>query len=361
MLVSVIISSHNYGQYLRQAIDSALNQSHPDIQVVVVDDASTDGSREILDEYDNIDTCLLSRNSGQICAVNEGFRLARGEIVIFLDADDVLTPDAVSLHLDRLSANPAASKCQGYLQVIDHDGNPGKTTIPRKLFPPGDYKALTLERGIGALPHSFTSGNAWPRWFLEQVMPFPKELEDSAPDGCLNAVSTLYGPTEVVEDVVGQYRIHGDNRSRKRFEAESLENALCRSAEMRDYLAATAGKLGYTVNLARWNRRMRSWRDQIVARAVFLINGQVASPRFRDFVMAPFVSGRTNAPKALALSATLCVVWFLPKPLALRVIARLLGYRTMDDTLIAPTQSDFVLPAPRSREKSQKQHGTFGK
>lgn len=346
MLVSIVISSHNYEQYLRQAIDSALNQNYPDIEVIVVDDASTDGSREILAEYDNIETRLLSHNGGQIRAVNEGFRIARGEIVIFLDADDVLTPNAVSLHVARLSANPAASKCQGYLKIVDKNCNPGSVAIPRKLFPPGDYKALTLERGIGALPHTFTSGNAWPRWFLEQVMPFPEALSESAPDGCLNAVSTLYGPTEVVEEVVCHYRIHGDNRSRRRFDAESLEDSLRRAAEMREYLATSAAKLGYKVDLDRWNRRMRSWRDQVMARALYLINGEPAGPRFRDFVLAPYESGRTGFAKAVGISMILAVIWFLPTSLAVRCCARLLGYSTMDATLIAPSRSESVIVVP---------------
>ena len=138
MLVSIVISNYNYEQFLRQAIDSALNQSYSNIQVVVVDDASTDGSRDIIDEYDNIEKCLLGSNLGQNRALNEGFRLARGEIVIFLDSDDFLTPDAVALHVERLRANPKASKSQGYLRVVDGDGNPGSATIPRKFFPTGD-------------------------------------------------------------------------------------------------------------------------------------------------------------------------------------------------------------------------------
>ena len=334
MLVSIVISNYNYEQFLRQAIDSALNQSYSNIQVVVVDDASTDGSRDIIDEYDNIEKCLLGSNLGQNRALNEGFRLARGEIVIFLDSDDFLTPDAVALHVERLRANPKASKSQGYLRVVDGDGNPGSATIPRKFFPPGDYKELTLARGIGALPHTFTSGNAWSSWFLDQVMPLPDDVHDSAPDGCLNSVSTLYGPIEVVEAVVCYYRIHGENRSVQRFEANNLRGVLRRAADMREYLAATARKLGYSIEIESWHRHMRSWRDQVMARSVFLIDGQTASPKFRDFVLAPFVSGRTGLAKALVLSAALFIVWVLPRSLALPFCARMIGYESTDAALI---------------------------
>ena len=343
MLVSIVISSHNYERYLRQAIDSALNQSHPEIQVVVVDDASTDGSRQILDEYKNIETRLLDRNGGQMRAVNEGYRLARGEVVIFLDADDVLTPDAAAWHVARLSANPAASKSQGYMQVIDKDGKPGSVTIPRKLFPPGDYNARTLDRGIGAVPHTFTSGNAWSRWFLEKVMPFPDALSGAAPDGCLNAVSALHGQIEVVEDVVCLYRIHGNNRSRRQFDVASLEGSLRRAAEMREYLAASAEKLGYSVDLEKWQRRKRGWRDHVMTRSVFLLRGETPKQRYLDFVLAPFSSGRTGLRTALPLSIVLAVICVLPRILALRCCARLLGYRHKGETLIAPSRSEAVI------------------
>lgn len=360
MLVSIIISSHNYEQYLRQAIDSALNQSHPDVEVVVVDDASTDGSRQILDEYENIETRLLDRNGGQMRAVNEGFRIARGEVVIFLDADDVLMPDAAALHVARLSANPAASKCQGYMQVVDKEGKPGSVTIPRKLFPPGNYRSLTLERGIGALPHTFTSGNAWPRWFLEKVMPFPEALGEASPDGCLNAVSALHGPIEVVEDTVCLYRIHGGNRSRRQFDIMSLEGSLLRAAEMREYLAASAEELGFTVDLEKWRRRKRSWRDHVMARSVYLLRGEGPEQRYLDFVLAPFSSGRTGLTTALPLAGVLAVIWILPKTLALRCCARLLGYRQKGETLIAPSRSETVLAVSSSMAKKFNKNASNG-
>lgn len=348
MLVSIVISNYNYEQFLRQAIDSALDQSYPYIQVVVVDDASTDGSRDVIDEYDNVEKCLLSSNVGQNCALNEGFRLARGEIVIFLDSDDFLTPDAVALHVERFRANPKASKSQGYLRVVDGDGNPGSETIPRKFFPPGDYKELTLARGIGVLPHTFTSGNAWSRWFLDQVMPLPGEVQDSAPDGCLNTVSTLYGPIEVVNAVVCNYRIHGENRSVQRFEADNLRGVLSRAADMREYLAAAARELGYSVDIEAWHRHMRSWRDQVMARSLYLMDGRMASPRFRDFVLAPFVSGRTKLVKALVLSAALSVVWVLPRSLALPCCARMIGYESTDAALIGQSGFGTVTNVPSS-------------
>src|SRR4051794_6220176 len=93
--VSVIINNYNYSAYLREAIDSALDQTYPHVEVVVVDDGSTDDSREIISKYGTKVIPVLQNNGGQGAAFNSGFAASRGEIVCFLDADDGLRRDAV--------------------------------------------------------------------------------------------------------------------------------------------------------------------------------------------------------------------------------------------------------------------------
>ena len=90
MLVSIIINNYNYARFLRAAIDSALGQSYASIEVLVVDDGSTDQSRAIIDSYGDRVKSILKKNGGQASALNAGFAQCQGDIVIFLDADDVL-------------------------------------------------------------------------------------------------------------------------------------------------------------------------------------------------------------------------------------------------------------------------------
>ena len=94
-LVSIVIPSYNYGRFLRQTIDSALNQTYPNTEVIVVDDGSTDDSREVLAGYGERITVHLQENRGEAVAYNTGFRLSRGAIVCFLDSDDALLPTAL--------------------------------------------------------------------------------------------------------------------------------------------------------------------------------------------------------------------------------------------------------------------------
>src|SRR5437867_2851213 len=94
-LASVIISSYNYGRYLEETIESALNQTYSRTEVIVVDDGSTDNSREVIAGFGDRVRPLFEKNGGQASAFNAGFRMSRGEVILFLDSDDLLLPTAV--------------------------------------------------------------------------------------------------------------------------------------------------------------------------------------------------------------------------------------------------------------------------
>ncbi len=104
-LVSIIITNYNYGRYLAEAIESALAQTWQDREILFIDDGSTDDSVEIASRYPI--TVLTQRNSGVCIARNNALSMARGEYVMFLDADDRLVPTAVEHMLDRLRDAPA--------------------------------------------------------------------------------------------------------------------------------------------------------------------------------------------------------------------------------------------------------------
>src|SRR5579872_6996796 len=93
--VTVLINNYNYGRFLREAIDSALKQTYKNIEVVVVDDGSTDESREIIRGYGDRVVPVFKANGGQASAFNEGISASRGEIICFLDSDDIFHPTKV--------------------------------------------------------------------------------------------------------------------------------------------------------------------------------------------------------------------------------------------------------------------------
>src|SRR3954453_639125 len=101
-VASIIVTNHNYGRWLREAIDGALNQTYGDIEVVVVDDGSTDDSRNIIASYGAPITPVLQPNLGQAAAINAGFATSTGDPVLVLDADDVLCSTAIERAVEAL-------------------------------------------------------------------------------------------------------------------------------------------------------------------------------------------------------------------------------------------------------------------
>jgi hypothetical protein len=119
--VSVVVVNHDYGRFLEAAIDSALAQSHAATEVIVVDDGSTDDSRDRIAGYRDRVVPVFKENGGQASAFNAGFEASRGEFVLFLDADDLLLPAAAETAALSLSDGEAA-KVHWRLWQIDEFG-----------------------------------------------------------------------------------------------------------------------------------------------------------------------------------------------------------------------------------------------
>src|SRR5688572_17078614 len=132
-LVSIIISSYNYAPFLNAAIDSALQQNYSNKEVIVVDDGSKDNSPEIIESYNNRIIPILKENKGQASALNAGFKASKGSIIIFLDSDDILYPDAVTDVVPYFQ-NGDVVKVHWLLDEIDVDGRKNdqkKFTFPQ--------------------------------------------------------------------------------------------------------------------------------------------------------------------------------------------------------------------------------------
>lgn len=120
-LISVIIPCYNQGHFLGEAINSALSQTHPNIEIIVVDDGSTDNTAEVAASYGV--RCVRQENQGLGPARNSGLREARGNYLVFLDADDRLHPRAIETSLKELKLDPDAAFVYGRCQLIAADGS----------------------------------------------------------------------------------------------------------------------------------------------------------------------------------------------------------------------------------------------
>jgi glycosyltransferase involved in cell wall biosynthesis len=142
-LISVIIPCFNQARFLAEAIESVLNQTYPQTQIVVVDDGSTDATREVASRYPNV-RFLRQRNRGPAAARNSGARESTGSYLVFLDADDRLLPHALAVGMRYLAAHPESAFVSGHCRYIAEDGS--LMSIPKQPLVEHDHYRELLYR-----------------------------------------------------------------------------------------------------------------------------------------------------------------------------------------------------------------------
>jgi glycosyltransferase involved in cell wall biosynthesis len=245
---SIVISSYNYGLFLKEAIDSALAQTYPHVEVIVVDDGSSDDSREVIAGYGDRITAVLKENGGQASALNAGFAVSRGDVVVFLDSDDVLLPTAVARAMP-LFRDQTVAKVHWPLWEIDRRGVKNGLVKPRDTLPEGDLRAAALRAGADGYTWSATSGNAWSRRFLASVLPMPEEEFKTSPDIYLAAVVPLFGHIKRVLEPQSGWRIHGENNSGREPFDDRLREMVRRAHRCVAALAGYGDALGLDVDV----------------------------------------------------------------------------------------------------------------
>lgn len=212
--VSVLVSSYNYAQYVADAVRSALAQSEPPLQVIVVDDGSTDGSMDVLQQAfgENPMVSLLTQaNGGQLSAWVSAFRHATGDIVAFLDSDDLWEPQ----YLARVRDVYLARKDVGFVYCnMRRFGQQNDTMLPA-----GPDRDLGYSMLMGAFVQrwqsSATSAISLRRELLERVLNLPSHLAaewKSRPDDCLSYGSEILGARKYyLGDPLVLHREHGKN------------------------------------------------------------------------------------------------------------------------------------------------------
>lgn len=139
-LVSIVTPSYNQAQYLEATILSVLSQDYPRLEYLIVDGGSTDGSVEIVRRYaPRLAYWVSEADGGQAEAINKGWQLARGEIVAYLNSDDLYLPGAVSRVVQRFHAHPDVSVMYGSYRLLD-----GRSEVIRGEVVPPDWSESTF-------------------------------------------------------------------------------------------------------------------------------------------------------------------------------------------------------------------------
>ncbi|MEW5787687.1 MAG: glycosyltransferase [Pseudomonadota bacterium] len=265
--VSVIIPCYNGSRFLAESIDSALAQTYPDKEVIVVDDGSTDDSPGIMDGYGERIRVVRQANAGLPAARNAGIRVASGEAFAFLDADDWWDPQFLQRMVDALEGSAAGIAYCGWRNV----GLPSPRDRP---YVPPDYEAMPdklekLVEGVGWPVHAALTR----REVLFAAGLFNPQLK-SCEDFALWIRAATRNRLVLVPEVLAFYRFHGNqmtsNRGRialshygvqKTFLAENPRFVELFGADR--IRAMTSGELLKRGYIAYWDR------DLPAARAIF--------------------------------------------------------------------------------------------
>lgn len=216
-LVSIIIPAYNHARYLDEAIQSVLVQDYPNIELIVLDDGSTDGTRDVLDKYSGKFFWESQPNMGQAETLNKGWRLSKGEVLAYLSADDVLKPQAASSSVKALAANPQVVLTYCDFNLID----PNSTVIRRVSTPEYNYHDMVTKLVCAPGPGVFFKRSAFERaglWngSLRQIPDYEYWLRLG-----------LQGRFQRVQEVLADYRVHDDSQSFARVDELRANEVLC--------------------------------------------------------------------------------------------------------------------------------------
>lgn len=202
-LVSIVIPCYNQGDYLRQAIESVLSQDYPRIELIALDDGSTDDTRTVLAAYAGRFHCESHANMGQAATLNKGWRMSKGEVLSYLAADDLLLPGAVAKAVDKLVAHPEV-----VLTYCDFNRVDRQSRVIRKVHRPEfSYRDLAVGLICQPGPGVFFRSGAFQR-----TGPWDESLRQ-IPDYEYWLRLGLEGRFERIPEVLAAYRAHERSQS----------------------------------------------------------------------------------------------------------------------------------------------------
>lgn len=250
-LVTVVIPCFNHAAYLAEAVESVLAQSYSQVEIVVVDDGSTDGSATVAAQFP---TVILVRqpNAGLSAARNAGIRASSGDLLTFLDADDRLLPDAIQTGVERLTAHPEWAFVSGAYRDIDAAGMPARPWP--HVCPDGDHY-LGLLRAPYIAMHATV---LFRRNALEQAGGYDVSLR-ACEDYDLYLRVARRWPVGCHCQVVAEYRQHGENMTRDAARMlQAVMQVMRREAEYaaQDQSVAVAHQEGVRFWRAYYGRRL---------------------------------------------------------------------------------------------------------
>jgi len=218
----VVIDTFNHAAYIARAVESALEQMPAPLEVLVVDDGSSDRTDVILKQYGSSIRYLRKANGGQGSAFNLGIRESRGDIVAFLDGDDYWLPGKLAAISEAFVVNEAICAVGHGITIGEPDGR-AVPLLPEREFEIDLTQPGSLSTFLAARCFLGTSRFAARRQVLLEMLPVPEQLMIGADDWC-NALAAAKGRVKVLRGPYTFYRLHHGNLFQTRSRARDVLN-----------------------------------------------------------------------------------------------------------------------------------------
>lgn len=321
--LSVVIPNYNYEKFVGSAISSALAVDWPDLEVIVVDDGSTDDSRSVILGFGPRITAIFQQSSGPRVACNVGLAASTGDVVIFLDSDDVVDP----LIAREIAAvwRPGVSKVQVQMQRINTDGRAVGGRFPKYRYVPTAEEIRHWMTTTSAYPTPPGSGNAYARSFLTQLFPLDDSCGDATDSACLAAAPFLGDVVTVAKPLV-RYRQHGNNRSSLATDPARLPAQIQRALQRHRFALGLSAEPSPQDTMAPLFRGRHLLQMRVAERRVF--GGEPPLPTdsrrrmLRDIFINLTVPGPESIWLRVAISGWCLATMVAPSPMARWLIRR---------------------------------------
>lgn len=214
-LVSILVSNYNYARYIGESIQSALDQTYRNIELIICDDGSTDESIDVIETYERKDSrvrLIRKQNGGQASGFNAAYAVSQGEIIALLDSDDRFLPHKIERIVEDYQAQ--ADSGFGVHRVIRMSADNRRQGVwPMSAPLPAGWFGTSLLQDGGILPFMPpTSGLSLRRDVAACIFPLPLERPlVSCPDQLITRLAPLLTKVTRVGNALSEYRLHGEN------------------------------------------------------------------------------------------------------------------------------------------------------
>ncbi len=333
-LVSVLMSNYNYAQFIGDAIESVLEQSYSQIELVVCDDGSTDDSLSVVRGYENRDrrVSLMSKaNGGMASALNAAYSRSRGSIICFLDSDDLFAPDKLEVVVAAwATSSNAGMLCHPLLRI--GDGHTKQGPVPEFGRLERGWIADSVHSRGGRWVSPTTSGICLHRALAQLVFPIPEQSFRFTADWFIYTLSPLLAVTATTDAPLGFYRMHGANSwATKHWDAPVINRATL-SDDIRDLYSWIDAVNERLTELGYPERRLIPSRNLYIAERLLMLemvqssmNRIALTRRWMGIARRIAADDVSDKPRRVLMPIALASAILLPRIVRGRLLSTVVG------------------------------------